>query len=546
MVRPPMPSVCWIAMMGWFLWLAAVPVWPADAKPVSSRERSSLVKKSAGTADQVSSERIQAMQEALMRAQPKLLIVPVSVGLFSTYAFDPPPGSRSAVSQPMSTAGAKPSAQKPRDRRPLEPSPDLLARWISALLAVAAGLAALFRLRRRREVRAAQQASDEAIGPIPPSTRIIDHLVWRAFERQGYESVHINELNEPLGVMRIVVKDGRRAALICVGEGVFFEKTTIEACVRSMREAQAEEGFLVSTGAFTVPAQRYAKEHQLTLLGRDQFAELLSEGAMTEHYATQLQQFQTQLSEAKDAVKEYAQQLDAIRRQRNEASWYLGEERARSAARQAEVERLSQEGHQRQQEADQVRQSAERLKKQWEESQWYLGEARASAQHFETQMRSLQGELETARQLLTDSEQRFDQELGRRERLEAELTALPAYGERRRAFRVHRSDASIEVHRPDGCAVFSGIPRDISSTGFGFEFHESPADLPEALRVRLRLPGLERELETGGRLVWHRAAGGDHGYIGGCTFLDLAAGDREAVERVLGGTEGDNGHARAA
>ena len=77
------------------------------------------------------------------------------------------------------------------------------------------------------------------------ATRMLDQLVWRAFERQGYQLVQTIEANRPTGTIRVIAKEGAKSALMCVGEGSFFEKTLVEQFVRAMRDAQLSQGYLI-------------------------------------------------------------------------------------------------------------------------------------------------------------------------------------------------------------------------------------------------------------------------------------------------------------
>ena len=492
-----------------------------------------------GAAAPVLSERFQAMQEALLRARPQPWTV--KMDLFSD-------GGRLAPQQAALPAPSSPAVPA----RPLRPAPrpSRSADWpwflgyFFGAVGGLAGTAWALKLWRR-----GGRPSAPAAPRVPTGMRIIDQLVWRSFERQGYQLIQLTELDEPLGLMRLVARDGLKAAVVCVGDGTFFERTTVEQCLRVMRAAQIDRGFLIAPGAFTIPAQRYAKEHGLTLLGRDQLTELVSDGAMTEHYTKQLQQLHVQVSEAKETLTQYVHQFEDIRRQRNEASWLLGEERAKSATLEAGVEELTQQLRESEAQAEQWRQAAGLAKQQWEESQWYLGEAHASAEHldgqlrsvreaqaqFEEQAREFSAQLRECSAQLAEVERQRDEANWFLGEARAELAAIQSHGERRRAARLHRSDLTLELATPDGAAVFRGTPRDISLTGFGMDIEHALDALPEPLRVRLYLAGLPDPLETTGRVVWSRRVGENGRHVAGCTFVDMPEESREAFERVLTG-----------
>ena len=391
----------------------------------------------------------------------------------------------------------------------------------------------IWRWRRRR--RLSRAAAGEPLVPVPASIRIIDQLVWRVFERRGYQLIQMVELGEPLGLMRLMSREGRKAALLCMGNGAFFEKTAVEQFIQASRRAQAEHGFLVTPGSFTIPAQRVAKEHEILLIGREQLIELLSEGAMSEAYAKQLYQLRAKLEEAKQTLSQYAAQLDTIRRQRNEASWFLGEERANHAKLEAQAGELTQLVAHWQAQADQWQQAADAAKKQWEESQWYLGEARAALEALQQESQPLRDRLAQSQQALEDLQRRLDAERAHRQIVETQLAAVSSNGgERRQHTRLFRADIAVEAHRDDGEVVFRGISRDLSLTGIGFVgADEPPADLPDPLRLRLHIPGAERPLEATGRLIWHRRDVASGRTASGCEWLKIPAEFREALERTL-------------
>ena len=535
-----------------------------------------------GTLPPAFNERFRAMQEALNRARPHPWVWRASSASGSNAApiAEPPsligkPLPRSSTSQAFSSAASARASQPARTAQgppSLPRGTEAFAGWIWLMSAIGlAGLAGTLWLWRQQVVDPAARRA--LIGQpalrVPSSIRVIDQLVWRAFERQGYQLLHMVELGEPLGLMRIMAKDGRKAALLCVGNGAFFEKTTVEQFLQSLRKAQAEYGFLVAPGSFTVPAQRYAKEHGVTLMGRDQLTQLLSDGAVSEYYTKQIQQLHKQLEDAQATLNEYAQQLDTIRRQRNEASWFLGEERSKTANLEAQVNEVSQQLRHWQAQAEQWQQAADATHKRWEESQWYLGEARASGQHADEQLRALRetfmqleqrhqemtaqlhaverqrdesnwylGEARSAHEALQQQTQgladQLEAERSHRHALEAELTAMRASSDRRRASRLCPPDVTIEVWRSDGIPVFRGTPLNVSRSGFGFGGEQPLHEASGRLRVHLSRSGLEHPVEAASRLVWQRRDDGANGRsLNGCEFLDLSDEDRATLEQIL-------------
>ena len=407
-------------------------------------------------------------------------------------------------------------------------------------------------------------ASSKSGVSIPASAMLVDQLVWRSFERQGYQLVTECALTQPFtGLLRIILKDNTRAALFFVGNGPFFEKQTVGRFLQAMRQVKVEQGFLVAAGSFTVPAQRMAKEHRITLIGREQLVELLSAGASSEYVMKQLEQQQAQMEEAKTTLQQYAQELDTLRRQRNEASWYLGEERAHSATLEVQLEELGGQLRRHAGELARWEQEVVTLRKQWEESQWYLGESQARVRYFETQVSALQalakrvesaerardeahgalGEERAARQTLeaqaaelqgrleafTEREQALQQAL---ERLTQEMSVLQAHGERRSHLRVSLSGVSVALYNGAPEPLSAGLLRDLSRDGIGLS---TASELPSVASVRIQLHLANGKMITGhGRLIWQQSEQEPGRYRSGAQWTELPMAARARLNQLIG------------
>ena len=465
------------------------------------------------------SERFRAMQQALVEAQSRS--TPLVLG-----------PAQSKTTQELSLplqAPPKPTALSTSVPRVSGRGADWRL-WPWSLLAVALSAVGLIGWRRASRARSTRRVA--APTHISSGTRAIEELVWRAFERQGYQLVGLVESSPPMSNLRLIAKDGRKAVLACIADGIFFEKTTVEQFLHHLQTAGVEQGYLVAPGAFTVPAQRLAQEHGLTLIGREQLMELLSTGAMSEYYTRQLQQMHQQLDEAQSAIHHYTEQLELMRRQRNEASWFLGEERAKTAQLEAQMAQMSQEARSWQTEAECWQQEAEARRKQWEESQWYLGEAKAAVGHLEEQLRALRSTFEQ----LQAQHQRLERDLqetrGQCEMLRQAYEVIRQHGERRKASRVFLDTMTLEGRTPEGQTIFEGVPRDVSQYGVGIETASAQV-LPPHLSIRLRLPGLEKPLEASGRLVWERQDTERQRQQGGYALLEMSTARRRIFERAL-------------
>jgi hypothetical protein len=507
-------------------------------------------------------ERFRAMQEALARAAP----IPWSLQVQPSPA---PAASPSPSPSPSwQDAGTAAPGTPPGSARPgLSDTGRSTAGAVVTLFALAAALAGLWRLATAGTGAArfwARRSAARAPGRLPSGLVLIDQLVWKAFERQGYQVVSELERAQPLsGILRVITKNGMKTALMFIGNGPFLEKQTVERFIEAMRQVDVEEGFLVASGSFTVPAQRIAKEYRVTLIGREQLAELLSAGAASEFLAKQLEQQQARLDEAKETLRQYAAELDTLRAQRNEASWYLGEERAKTGRLDAQLAELTQQVRHHEAELERWKREASTLRKQWEESEWYLGEARERVRFFEGQLGALQ-ELKDRAEALdkerSEAQWYVGEERAKREALEValadlqrhleaanarqrelqegidglrrELEAIRSFGERRRTARIRIPQAFLEVHDDGEQPVFSGSPRDVSGSGLGFDVDRA-LTLPPLIRLRLNLPGVNEPIDSRARIVWQRADARATGTQIGCQLLDVPAAVRTYIRKTI-------------
>ena len=499
----------------------------------------------------VISERFHAMEEALLHARPPAWtgrIQPVARPVASSLA-----SAQHATTTPLRAARAWKS-------RSVSTLPSWL--WLIGVCGLIGAAAVRGWPRMSQAVSGRRARVPGSPMRLPAGNGVMEQLIWRAFERQGYQLLQLVELSEPKGAMRVITKDCSKATLLYLGEGgAVFEKTLVEQFAAATRKVQAEQGFLLAPGAFTVPAQRVAKEHGLTLLGREELMHVLSDGARSEHETKQAHALQTQVEEAKATINQQTQQVEVLRRQRNEASWYLGEERAKTTTLRAQLEECAQQIQQWQERAQHWEQTALLNHKQWEESQWYLGEARASFQHVEDQNHAFQEicarlearHLELTAALQEAQRQRDDanrhvgelraQHASLRQQLEQAQAVQPdaliaspvaesMQQERRRAPR--RSDTAVTVAclGSDGAVLLQARPRDLSLSGFGVEA-SSLAALPNAFRVHLQVPDAANPIAATAQLVWTRQSLDAQRSLAGYEWLEMSTTDCQLLKQAL-------------
>ena len=523
------------------------------------------------------SERFRAMQEALTSVTPTTWTL--QFGSSTPQRSTESTGGASSGSRVGESKGAQtlPAASAAVSQGRLASNQIQIIRkaspsvwWIGLLCLGAIGFSAWWLARRSSGSTFFRAAGSRQSGHASSGMVLVDQLVWRAFERQGYQLVIEKELTRPpTGTFRIITKEGSKAGLICVSNGPFFEKQTVARFLRVIQEANLERGYLVAAGSFTVPAQRLAKEHHITLIGREELTELLSVGAASEYMAKQLEQQQARLEEAKETLRQYASELDTLRRQRNEASWYLGEERAKSGKLDADLEVAGRQVMQLEAELKRWQDDAAAQRKRWEESEWYLGESRTRVQHFETALATVQKvadrvevaereRADTQQMLLTAQErqQTFEASLAALQqqleasktregelketiaRLHAELASLREHwGERRGSARTHSADVFIELQSETDSPCFAGSPRDVSGVGFGLAT-DYELSMGSPLRVRVNLPGANKPIESTAQLIWQQTQT-EHPsrFQSGFQFLELSTASKRRLERFVGQTQ---------
>jgi predicted nucleic acid-binding Zn-ribbon protein len=520
----------------------------------------------AAPAQELINERFRAMQEALVHATLPARQSQRASGEASA----PAPIRQQAASLASAHIGrpipaAAPTALKaatfPRmvalagPRKPIRTT--LPVAWWSLLASgiFATAAAGLWWLTRERVGTFLRRHAGKSSTPlrVPAGVAFVDEMVWKALAKRGYHLIiEVMMTEQPGGTIRVITKDGPPSALWCVGHGPVFEKQTVERFARAMREVHVTQGLLVGTGSFTVPAQRAAKAHHITLIGRDQLTELLGEGARDEHATNLLTQQRTRLEEIQGTLSQYAEELDVLRRQRNEASWHLGEERAKSASIESQLEGLTQRLRQAETELTGWQQDAVKLRKQWEESQWYLGEAQARGRYLQTQVEALQQDAqlaEEAEQQRREAQGALDEECRQRTTLETELADLQtrlalsadriraledaverlkqdiatssARAERRTAGRMHVDDTTVELLQDGAEPIAIGRLRNLSRSGIGINTDSEVPTTSSPLRLRVRVPGLE-PVEAAARFVWQQAEATGDGYQSGYALPESA------------------------
>ena len=174
------------------------------------------------------------------------------------------------------------------------------------------------------------------------------------------------------------------------------------------------------------------------------------------------------------------------------------------------------------------------LRKQWEESQWYLGESAIRVHHLEAQLATLQEMVKcagTTTQMQQELHHQLDEEQTRRQALEQRLAILQTQGNRRARVRTGIPQAFIELYNGTATPIFSGIPRDVSSTGIGLEADQALPDR-KIVRILLRFPD-RKPIHSKGRLMWQHTEGRPTRYLSGYKLIGLSVSWRTFLDRMV-------------
>ncbi len=370
--------------------------------------------------------------------------------------------------------------------------------------------------------------------------RLIDALVWSAYERQGYTLIRQTPLESPLGILRTIDKDEETYGLLCVSHGLFCEQKTVEDFYAELMKQKLFKGILVTSGNYTIPAQRLAKKYDITLVGKQQLIELLTIGATNEYVLSQLDSANKRLVDAQKSVKEYSTELEGLRRQRNEASWYLGNERVRTAALEDRVTSLKAKLNEFEGQSARWQQAADQLRKSWEESQWYLGETQQRIKFLEKQLDQVRNKLKEQE---SPTEAPEATQATQKERTKAEpkkvrkslvSTATPSkksFSERRLSKRAFLPEVEVEMKHSSNRIVFTGTPLDVSGTGLRVETDQQ-LPLEEPIHVSIRLPGRKRRVVSLAKVMWQHAAIDAPRYQSGCQLIGLSSASKTFLEQL--------------
>lgn len=86
------------------------------------------------------------------------------------------------------------------------------------------------------------------------------------------------------------------------------------------------------------------------------------------------------------------QDIERLKKDLQDAQWYLGEERAHREQAERTIKDTQQHVHDLEQQLHNMRAHAANLQKELQDAQWYLGEERSRRQQLENQLKSIKHE----------------------------------------------------------------------------------------------------------------------------------------------------------
>ncbi|MBI3319759.1 MAG: restriction endonuclease, partial [Candidatus Omnitrophica bacterium] len=220
------------------------------------------------------------------------------------------------------------------------------------LLGIGGTLIAVTGRRRRKNSAVAEVEPRGGLAKIPPIAQgslVLERLVLKAMQRQG-KTVVSSRAIAGLGTLWVIQKDDQRQGLVCLGDGGFLERKVLEQFCEALQQEDLRSGSVVALGAFTAPAQTFAKEKEINLIPREEVFKLmeveLKSAALVlddETLKQQLAKLQTELAAAQAKIQTLEQELATQKKKWEEAEWYLGEERTKKQALEQQVAELTQE-----------------------------------------------------------------------------------------------------------------------------------------------------------------------------------------------------------
>ena len=439
--------------------------------------------------------RLKAMGDALQQAAPPL--APVSATLKPVVVTKP-------VEIPQSLPEPKPVPM---------PGPTKGVRdfWLGLLLGIGGSLIAVAGRRRRRKAVVVPGAPAE-VAPMAWGASVYEGLILKAVQRQGQKLISSKAI-EGLGTVWIIEKEGSRRGLICLIDGEFFDRKVLEQFLEALKQETLPSGTAMALGAFTAPAQAFAKECGIALVAREEALRMISvelkTPALEPEAAAHLARVEGELVQAQERIRHVEQELA----EKVELYAKLSQETDQLKAKSAEADQhLAAEQDKRAQLERQIAQLEAQIK------------AQAAAASPRSEKEQLVQELthvakEAVKEAGVEEEEKASQAVERRKQPRLDLAAREGKG------------ILVRATSNDG-EPMNGDARNISAGGLCVEL-PSGERLAEEFELKLFLPDRTKPIEAIGKLIWKGRGSRRRMEQLGVALSAINAPDQEAISQFV-------------
>ena len=427
------------------------------------------------------------------------------------------------------------------------------------LLGIGGTLIAVVGWRRRRKAAVAPGESAELVS-IAQGTSVYEQLILKAMQRQGHTVVGSKAIAD-LGTLWIVQKDDQRQGLVCLGDGGFLERKVLEPFCKALQQESLRSGTVYALGAFTAPAQAFAKENQIHLISREEVLKLMEvelKGPVltpdVEQLSQQLVKSQSELDQTHAKIQALEQELSAQKKKWEEAEWYLGEERTKKQALEQQVAELTKQLAAKDELYAKLVQEADQLKAKSAEVDQRLAAEQEKRAQLETQIAKLGQQLKAQAATVADLPAALAARAGKvqliqesteaaKETIKAVTAEEPKVTQEVLQGQEHRKWPRLDLSRHKGKGVLvratsndgepmNGDARNLSTGGLCMEL-PSGEQLADEFELKLFLPDRTKPIEAIGKLMWKgRGSRRRMGQLG-IAFSAVNAADQETITRFV-------------
>lgn len=490
-------------------------------------------------------ERLKVMGDALQQAVPQKIEV---------------------IAKPQPAAVTKP-VEIPKPVFQPEPKGEPVSKggrggfWPGVLLGIAGTLIAVIGRGRRRKAVVSPRGPAEVV-PMAQGASVYEQLILKAVQRQGQKLISSKAI-EGLGAIWIVEKEGARHGVLCLIDGEFFERKVLEQFLDALKQETLPSGTVMALGAFTAPAQAFAKEGGIALVAREEVLRMINaelKGPVLEpEAAAGLARLEGELAQAQERIKHLEQELsthaefkgkvkaeleawereaETLKKKLQESEWYLGEERAKKQALEQQVAQLTQQQVAKDELYAKLAQEADQLKAKSAEVDQLLTAEQEKRTQLEAQIAQLEEQLKVQAAAVAEksAKEQLIQEPAVVTKEEVAVGATEIPQERRKWPRLdlsrHKGKGVLVRATSNDGEPMNGDARNISAGGLCVELSSGEA-LADEFELKLFLPDCTKPIEAIGKIVWKGRGSRRRIERMGLAFSAINAPDQEAIKQFV-------------